>query len=787
MSESKLLLICGVFTLMASVLCAPLSAQSVRWDKPGGGLFDFAENWSPEQIPGPNDKVFYQVFPSAAYMVLFPNEVIENGSVLVRGDNQVTFLLEDGTYSLDSLRVDTATLTVKDGLLETGPERFDIFGDDSGEFGHTRGEFTLLSTDGSTAAATSSSARIGWGLHPGTATVSGDGAGWTIDGDLVFGAFGSSGDMFVEKKGTVQAGDVNIASDVGSDGQVWVRDSNSTFTVIREMLVGDQGDATLMIEGGGQATAGDQDNSVVGSIVIGAQSTGTGMVTVKDTGSKLNVLAVENTEFFFLEGSLSVGTEGRGTLNVEGGGEASAVFVGVGAAPLLSDSPGWGTVNIHSGGSVRSGKAEIGSGGGTGEVNVEGKDSTWEDSGLIIAGSFYPELGEQAHGTLNVRDGATAFSHGAILAFKQGDLATVNVVGDGTVPTQGEGSRWTVGASDLRIAVGGEGRLIVERGGVVSVTDGVVSVGRDETAKGHLTVKDPGSRLEILGGLSNGGRLFSGDGEVTVDIEAGGVVNVARFVGVDSSAGASVTVAGAGSKLHVTGDPPLGLDGNPIPSIIVGGQALVPGGNPIPHPGTLTVRDGGEVIAQTLEVRGNGVLTGAGGTVRADVTNAGGTVRPGFSPGVLVIDGDYTQEGTLEIEVGGAIPISQYDVLSVSGVATLKEQSLIDVLLIDLADLQGNTNPFSPELGDSFEVLRAGEIVDLGVRFNLPTLAVGRLFELVTVPLPGGREALRLTVAVPEPATLMLLAAGALTLLSPTRRRGRRPAGVPEHHTAAPE
>ncbi|MCH2130691.1 MAG: hypothetical protein MK179_16225, partial [Pirellulaceae bacterium] len=69
----------------------------------------------------------------------------------------------------------------------------------------------------------------------------------------------------------------------------------------------------------------------------------------------------------------------------------------------------------------------------------------------------------------------------------------------------------------------------------------------------------------------------------------------------------------------------------------------------------------------------SGVLAGVG-TVGGNVDNLGGTVAPGNSPGVLTVNGNYTQGsgGTLEIEVTGTSPgESGHDQLSVTGAASL--------------------------------------------------------------------------------------------------------------------
>jgi len=78
------------------------------------------------------------------------------------------------------------------------------------------------------------------------------------------------------------------------------------------------------------------------------------------------------------------------------------------------------------------------------------------------------------------------------------------------------------------------------------------------------------------------------------------------------------------------------------------------------------------------------------GTVGGDLNNSGGTVAPGNSPGVLTIDGNYTQGGlaTLALEIGGTVPGDEHDQLVVTGTASL--DGTVDVSLINGFTLSGD-------------------------------------------------------------------------------------------------
>ena len=121
------------------------------------------------------------------------------------------------------------------------------------------------------------------------------------------------------------------------------------------------------------------------------------------------------------------------------------------------------------------------------------------------------------------------------------------------------------------------------------------------------------------------------------------------------------------------------------------------------------IPQGGSLILDNINLSETETLSGTG-TIQADLTNAG-TVSPGLSPGIIAIDGNYTQEstGTLEIEIGGTTPGTEYDQLVVKGTASMA--GTLNVSLID---------EFSPQLGDAFTILPYGNRSGGFNTMNLP-------------------------------------------------------------------
>jgi len=119
--------------------------------------------------------------------------------------------------------------------------------------------------------------------------------------------------------------------------------------------------------------------------------------------------------------------------------------------------------------------------------------------------------------------------------------------------------------------------------------------------------------------------------------------------------------------------------------------------------------DGALVIDGTLS--GHGTVPGTGTRV---IT---GKVSPGHSPGCVTDQGNVVFEGgaTLEIEIGGTTPCTQFDRYSVALSLTLNGPTL-NVLLI---------NGFVPAAGQRFDILDWGTLTGTFGRVNLPPLPAG--------------------------------------------------------------
>ena len=112
----------------------------------------------------------------------------------------------------------------------------------------------------------------------------------------------------------------------------------------------------------------------------------------------------------------------------------------------------------------------------------------------------------------------------------------------------------------------------------------------------------------------------------------------------------------------------------------------------------LTTLNGGTLVVENMSLSG-GQLTGAGTISAVNGVTNNAVIAPGFSPGILTIDGDYIQgsTGTLNMEMAGTAP-GQFDQINVTGTATL--DGTLNITPLGAYD-------GSATVGDNFDLITA--------------------------------------------------------------------------------
>ena len=267
------------------------------------------------------------------------------------------------------------------------------------------------------------------------------------------------------------------------------------------------------------------------------------------------------------------------------------------------------------------------------------------------------------------------------------------------------------GSSNLRLQgplrVNGTGRalnnLVIDTGGVlrgpaqVNLTGTSVLKGAIEGSVptqvvrvppgASMVVPDDGvprlraRRLVVDGSMQINGLPLALDGAAEIDI-VNGVLNLTGSglgcgsIVCELSPNCGTIRVGAAGALSATGSGPSCLISSDLSEIINDGQIVLQRSLSMNPSFTQSATGSIRIEAPASLVRGTPLTLAAGalggnGSVSTSVVNNGATIKPGLSPGLLSINGDYTQTaGEIEFEIGGTA-LAQYDRIAVTGNVTL--------------------------------------------------------------------------------------------------------------------
>jgi hypothetical protein len=186
------------------------------------------------------------------------------------------------------------------------------------------------------------------------------------------------------------------------------------------------------------------------------------------------------------------------------------------------------------------------------------------------------------------------------------------------------------------------------------------------------------------------------EGDTTLTIEPGmtlsGAESIANLVGGSFSVAGTDTIINRGTILSgLTIQSDVFTNQGTI-SVASSVGLSVTSGTFTQAAGTTTINSGAALSVTAPFTVTGGVLMGVG-SVNANVIN-GAQVNPGLSPGILTINGNYTQTaaGVLNLEINGTTAGTAYDLLRVNGTVTL-----VGTLNV--------TTGFAPVLGNVFVLI----------------------------------------------------------------------------------
>ncbi len=550
------------------------------------------------------------------------------------------------------------------------------------------------------------------GSATGSAMITGTGSNWSLADAMV--GYAGAGTLTVSDGGRVSSERSSVGVQLGSTGSATITGTASNWSLgSGQLIVGDLGNGTLTVSGGGTVTSGTAD--------LGSSSGSTGSVTISGAGSTWT-----NSGNFYAggyeissggsglvtvnsSGSLNVG----GTLKIWNQGTLSLDTGGAITAQSFDRSATGSTVNFNGGTLTVSGGTYTQANGTDSVANILWIDGANNPnfvlaSGTVTNGVEATIVGYTNSGALWITGGSTLTEPSSYALLGQegstyisSGMAFLGLTADstGAATVSGAGSAWNLGNGEIDIGENGTGALNILAGG--SVTDLYGIIGYNNGSVGAVTIS--GSLATWNTGVLDVG--FYGTG--SLQILDGGTVTSSYGVGRigDLGSAGAATVSGIGStwnfaELYVgiggtgslsilnggrvtSGYDALGYGSNAVATVsgagstwdLSGGELLVGG---FSSAGSLNVLAGGTVISgnsslgYNFDSTGMVTISGAGSgwsnsgnlyVGGSNTSSAGSGVVAVNSSGSLYVGGTLKlwDQGTLSLDSGGSITATNFD------------------------------------------------------------------------------------------------------------------------------
>lgn len=500
------------------------------------------------------------------------------------------------------------------------------------------------------------------------------------------------------------------------------------------------------------------------TVIVGAGGAGTEGLEVGEAGGSAGTLNVGPGATLTVSAWSRVGNGGAATVNQTGG------TVSFNGGFALSDNGGLSTYNM-SGGTLNAAQITVAMR-GTGNLNVSGTTAgtVLNLSSLYVGSRTTPN--NNSVGTVN-QDGGTVNANGTVyMGYSSGttgvynlnggvlNVATQITDGAGTSTLNVEGGTLNLSGTGITVDIFRIGNAAGRNGsftlaGGKTLATGELMIGNNGTASGTLTI-EPGATLTVTGPVTIGQT-----GAATVN-QNGGDVTFSLYGNLANYGNTSTYNLNGGTLTTTSSYLTIGQRGTAY--LNVSGTALLTTNSDFNLGGFITSSGAGTAVFNFT----GGTLHA--GNVQFALTNQGGTLAPGQPIGTTLVNGtgagyDQLAPGVLEIELGGRTAGTEYDVLDVAGPVNLA--GALDVFLV---------GGFLPVTGDTFDVVTGTDItLDPAFSLDQPAgLTPGNFFVMNVISGGPRGEILQLTLGVPEPATLLLLALGAAAVLASMGRRSRR-------------
>jgi hypothetical protein len=474
----------------------------------------------------------------------------------------------------------------------------------------------------------------------------------------------------------------------------------------------------------------------------------TGTTSLIDVGSDVSDLTVANG--FTNAGSISFRTESLGAvpiLTVTNGTLVNAagatIFTdGPGSAQIDADFDNGGLVNVADGQSLFLNGSTINNNGNglivvnqNADLEVDGaftNNATITVGNGAILGSYGDGFTNAVGATLLLNSGSTLDLLNEVTLFQEaytvangafvyvdgsgalGNSNTVTVAGELIVSPNASIDLLSTQLTADQVTNGGDVTLdvasivapVANGGDIYAATAGNGINGAVTTnADSWIEIAEPGAELTVTGDLVNDGtiKLYStAAGTAPRLTVTGGTLVHNLWFDSDGPAGGLVVV----DSLHNTGELHAASGGtftvqgpaihNAGTFVLTDADMTVTDPGALRNPGTIILNNGRTFTRTGGTFESTGTLTGSGtfDVSTTTFTNSlNGVINPGNGIGSLEFVGDVTIiSGAINIELNGRTPVTEHDVLNVSGNITLAGE---------LGIIQG----FTPVGGDTFQIL----------------------------------------------------------------------------------